>query len=203
MSDIQIQDPYTSKPKFYKYESDDRQILVNLLHEYSDKLMLISQELEIKEQQAEDRSKFNEFMEIIFKISMYIAGSSLVIICLFTIVLFFASKYQMFISGNFNLAVITTMFLLFTIAILTSLFLLQLSRTNARILPKKIVRNIYLLKRDARIIADKLEKVMHVTIEIQDRIEINLARKLELDLRIADAESALEYYYSIIEPRSN
>jgi hypothetical protein len=33
MSDIQIQDSYTNRPKFYKYESKDRQLLVDLLHE--------------------------------------------------------------------------------------------------------------------------------------------------------------------------
>ena len=49
------------------------------------------------------------------------------------------------------------------------------------------------VNKDAITIADKLEKTMRVTIEIQDRIEMNLGRKLELDLRIADAESALVY----------
>jgi hypothetical protein len=37
------------------------------------------------------------------------------------------------------------------------------------------------VNRDARTIADKLEKTMQVTSEIQDRIEMNLGRKLELD----------------------
>lgn len=53
------------------------------------------------------------------------------------------------------------------------------------------------VNKDARTIADKLEKTMQVTIEIQDRIEMNLGRKLELDLRIADAESALVYLQSL------
>ena len=53
------------------------------------------------------------------------------------------------------------------------------------------------VNKDARTIADKLEKTMRVTIEIQDRIEMNLGRKLELDLRIADAESALVYLQSL------
>ena len=53
------------------------------------------------------------------------------------------------------------------------------------------------VNKDARTIADKLEKTMQVTIEIQDRIEMNLGRKLELDLRIADTESALVYLQSL------
>ena len=53
------------------------------------------------------------------------------------------------------------------------------------------------VNKDARTIADKLEKTMQVTIKIQDRIEMNLGRKLELDLRIADTESALVYLQSL------
>lgn len=56
---------------------------------------------------------------------------------------------------------------------------------------------VLVVNKDARTIADKLEKTMQVTIEIQDRIEMNLGRKLELDLRIADAESALVYLQSL------
>ena len=53
------------------------------------------------------------------------------------------------------------------------------------------------VNKDAGTIADKLEKTMQVTIEIQDRIEMNLGRKLELDLRIANTESALVYLQSL------
>jgi hypothetical protein len=53
--------------------------------------------------------------------------------------------------------------------------------------------------KNARSIADSLEKVMRVTVEIQDQIETNIARKLELDCRIADASAALELYYSIFK----
>jgi hypothetical protein len=53
--------------------------------------------------------------------------------------------------------------------------------------------------KNARAIADRLEKVMRVTIEIQEQLETNIARKLELDCRIADASAALELYYSIFK----
>jgi hypothetical protein len=112
------------------------------------------------------------------------------------------SRYQLLLSGKVELYDLGSVFFLSILTIGTTLSLLQLSKSNTRrTLPKKIVRSIYLLNRDARLIADKLEKVMRVTIEIQDKIEINLARKLELDLRIADAQSALEYYYSIVEAK--
>jgi hypothetical protein len=58
MPDIQISDPYTNKPTFYKYDSNDRQLLVDLLHEYSEKLMQISQELVLKDQQENKKTRF-------------------------------------------------------------------------------------------------------------------------------------------------
>ncbi|WP_373547063.1 hypothetical protein [Chamaesiphon sp.] len=58
------------------------------------------------------------------------------------------------------------------------------------------------MSKDARAIAHKLEKTMRVTIEVQDQIEINIGRKLELDLRVVDAESAPEYYYSVVEAKN-
>jgi hypothetical protein len=66
MSDIQVQDPYATRPKFYKYESEDRQLLVDLLHEYSDKLISVARELEIKSQQVGSNARLNELIEIIF-----------------------------------------------------------------------------------------------------------------------------------------
>jgi predicted GTPase len=54
----------------------------------------------------------------------------------------------------------------------------------------------------SRMIANRLESAMRLTVEIADRVETNLARKLELDLRIDDASSALDYYYSVVNLKS-
>jgi hypothetical protein len=51
-------------------------------------------------------------------------------------------------------------------------------------------------------IANRLESAMRLTVEVADQVEANLARKLELDLRIDDASSALEYYYSVVNLKS-
>jgi hypothetical protein len=56
--------------------------------------------------------------------------------------------------------------------------------------------------KDARLVAGKLESVMSLTVEIANQVEINLARKLELDLRITDASYALEYYYSVANSKA-
>ena len=99
----------------------------------------------------------------------------------------------------------TSFYVIFSLLVLMmaslSMFYAPRIEANKNRMPTKIVRMINLLEEDTRTIADKLEKVMRVTIEVQDQIEINLARKLELDLRIGDAQSALEYYYSVIGTR--
>jgi hypothetical protein len=201
MSDIQVQDPYTTRPKFYKYESEDRQLLVDLLHEYSEKLMSVASKLEIKNQQSSNRSKFAIFsIEILFGVFSAIGFFSVTFGFIFFGV-FVYSRAQSLFSGNLD----STDLLISLPLLLVSLgiFLVSGKAAAADIenIPGRIDRNIYLLSRDARLIADKLEKVMRVTIEIQDKIEVNLARKLELDLRIVDAQSALEYYYSIVEKK--
>ncbi len=53
------------------------------------------------------------------------------------------------------------------------------------------------LKNEARRISARLEKVVRLGYQIQENLAPNLVRKLELDLRLADAESALEYYKKI------
>lgn len=57
------------------------------------------------------------------------------------------------------------------------------------------LRKLQVLKRDANILSIKLEKVIHVVSQFQEHNSIrSLAVSLELDFRLADAESALQYY---------
>lgn len=206
MPDIQTSDPYTNKQIFYKYESEDRQLLVNLLHEYSEKLLQISQELAVKKQQRSEQAQIYKLIDKIFEIAFYIGARLLALGALVIFSLYLVFRYHLFVSnqlkpfGSDDLIIILFSLWLF---IVPSFILFQLSKvnTNTTKMPTKTVRMIGLLEEDTRSIADKLEKVMRVTIEIQDQIEVNLARKLELDLRIGDAQSALEYYYSVIKNR--
>jgi len=62
-------------------------------------------------------------------------------------------------------------------------------------------RKLKFLKKEARMIVVRLEKVIRVASPIQENLSPRLITKLELDLRLADAESALEYYYEIIEKK--
>lgn len=55
-----------------------------------------------------------------------------------------------------------------------------------------------LLKRNARIISTRLEKVIHVASQLQEHILIDFAARLELALRLSDAEWALQNYTNLI-----
>ncbi|MFN5514002.1 MAG: hypothetical protein ACK5CA_04425 [Cyanobacteriota bacterium] len=55
------------------------------------------------------------------------------------------------------------------------------------------------IKYQARRIRTRLEKVIRLGYQIQENMAFNVITKVELDLRLADAESALEYYHELIK----
>ncbi len=57
-----------------------------------------------------------------------------------------------------------------------------------------INKKLQLLKRDAKTLSIKLEKVIRVASQIQEHVLNNVVSRIELDLRLTDAESALECY---------
>jgi hypothetical protein len=57
---------------------------------------------------------------------------------------------------------------------------------------------IYLVENDARTMYSRLESAIRLTITVSDQVEISLAKKLEMDLRIDEARSALQYYESVV-----
>jgi hypothetical protein len=197
MEDIQIQDPYTDRPKYYQYQPGDCQLLVDLLHEYSDKLVRVSREIELKNQDISFKAKAIEFFTLSIGSLLFITSFLLILITYGLLGVLVASKYQTLLSGNIRISDLINILIVFVASVISSLAVIQINELNIKPTPKNIERCIHLLNREARVFADKLEKVMQVTIEIQDKIEMNLARKLELDLRVEDARSAIDYYHSI------
>lgn len=61
------------------------------------------------------------------------------------------------------------------------------------------MNQIKTLKPEARRMAVRLKKVIRIASQIQENLSSNLITKVELDLRLADAESTLEYYHEIVE----
>jgi hypothetical protein len=60
------------------------------------------------------------------------------------------------------------------------------------------IQKLGLLKRNARIISTRLEKVIRVASQLQEHILIDFAARLELALRLSDAEWALQNYTNLI-----
>jgi hypothetical protein len=174
--------------KFHQYDSADRQLLVGLLHEYSDKLVKASREVARKRTNKKEANKFLYFLICFSTTSSYLFWQ------------LFLTRMKSNGDNNLYLTVSDNLFLT---VLATSVFIflpLSLFFTNSLMysfLSFGEAEND-LLERDARMIANRLESAMRLTVEVADQIEINLARKLELDLRIDDASSALDYYYSVV-----
>lgn len=174
--------------KFHQYDSDDRQLLVGLLHEYSDKLVEASREVARK---RTIKKGANIFLYLLL-------GFSLSLSYLFWQLFLARMKsiddisLYLTVSENLFLTVLFTSVLIFTILLFCF---------SNLVLPSGGAEHD-LLERDARMIANRLESAVRLTVEVADQVETNLARKLELDLRIDDASSALEYYYSVVNLKS-
>jgi hypothetical protein len=189
-----------SSERFHEYDSDDRQLLVGLLHEYSEKLIETSREV------ARKRGATSKKGELIILSSAIVFSYALSSLLLKTLVVFvkadeeigfFRTAYKI-LSDSWSIIVFcnTIVLLPFVLSyfIRANLFASFEFSNYDRLLKTEND----LLEKDARMIADRLESAMRLTVEIADQVETNLARKLELDLRLDDASSALDYYYSIV-----
>jgi hypothetical protein len=174
--------------KFHQYDSADRQLLVGLLHEYSDKLVKASREVARKRTNKKEANKFLYFLLGFSMTSSYLFWQ------------LFLTRIKSNGDNNLYLTVSDNLFL--TVLVTSVFIFLPLSLFFANSLMYSFLSfgeaENDLLERDARMIANRLESAMRLTVEVADQIEINLARKLELDLRIDDASSALDYYYSVV-----
>jgi hypothetical protein len=189
-----------SSQRFHEYDSDDRQLLVGLLHEYSEKLIETSREV------ARKRGTTSKKGELIILSSAIVFSYALSSLLLKTLVVFvkadeetgfFRTAYKI-LSDSWSIIVFcsTIVLLPFVLSyfIRANLFASFEFSNYDRLLKTEND----LLEKDARMIADRLESAMRLTVEIADQVETNLARKLELDLRLDDASSALDYYYSVV-----
>jgi hypothetical protein len=189
--------------KFYEYNSDDRQLLVGLLHEYSGKLVEVSRKVARKKGRASKKG------ELIIFIPVTIFSYALSSLLLKVLVIYVKAneKIPVFFAAYKILADSWSVIVLCSTVVLLPAILLFFARANIFTYfefsnySKTLKTENDLLERDARLIANRLESAMRLTVEIADRVETNLARKLELELRIDDASSALEYYHSVFNPK--
>jgi hypothetical protein len=189
--------------KFHQYNPDDRQLLVGLLHEYSEKLVEASREVIRTRERTSIGEMIIFFPSCLFSYSFSYLFWKVVASYMRTSRELgdFSTDLYMTVSENLFAAIACSTIILLPIVLgllmksnLSNLFAsFYFSSYDRR---RKIESD--LRERDARMIANRLESAMRLTVEVADSIETNLARKLELDLRIDDASSALDYYYSVI-----
>jgi hypothetical protein len=206
--------------KVHLYNSEDRQLLVDLLHEYSVKLVEASRAVARNNYlPKEDRSSSLKSTTFFYFVCVFSTSLSYL---LWQLLSFFAmmkanefKRYSDLIRGEYEsqwihafLRVIpynsSFINIVVTAVLLLPISLWMIRKSNLLSLFYSIrthrsqLIEIGLKERDARMIANRLESAMRLTVEVADQVETNLARKLELDLRIDDASYALEYYYSVV-----
>jgi hypothetical protein len=157
-----------NKENVYNYE--DRKLLVSLLNEYSEKLLLTCGKI--------DKYKENNRILMLLQLGLMFPIVNLSLIVTLSGML---NLYRYILEGAVNTI------LAFSVLILITLFVINEIFHNKR--------KLRLLERGASTIAIKLEKVIRLASQIQEHALINVVSRIELDLRLADAESALKYYY--------
>ncbi len=163
---------------FHKYDSDDRKILVDLLHEYSGKLLESSRVISKKKISIKDN----------IRMMLFLLGAAC--IDMIAIVFIIIQPTNSSLNGLF--------FTVFTTFVMLLICFLIMSLNNNNFLQKT---ENGLLEKDTRMIVGRLESAIRLTVEITDQVETNLAKKLELDSRIDEASYALEYYYSVVKSK--
>jgi hypothetical protein len=148
------------------YSEEDQKLIISLLKEYSEKLLNMCERVEI--------NKGRNFL-----------------IRLFSIVVPFA----IFALANFLLKVAPIPFFEAAASIYAgSIVFLLLSIPTIYDLNKSSTQKTALLSRDAEILSIKLEKVIRAASQAHEHVVSNFVGRLELDLRLTDAESALQRY---------
>jgi hypothetical protein len=159
---------YDIHRKSYKYSIDDWQLLANILHEYTDKLVGLSRQLSKKKNAIYFRPLTILSIEALLLATAYnLAGQA--------IIQFISSPIFVVIVSN--IVVVNTRELIF-------------GKDT-----KDLIRS---LEKNASLMSFRLESAIKLTIAVSDQVEISLAKKLEMDLHIDEAISALDYYYSVV-----
>lgn len=167
------------------YSNDDQKLIVSLLNEYSDKLLHVCHQIDKR------RKKFLLF---------YFGG--LIISGILLLIYSYSMYEEMYVGmhavSTYKLAktpytIIFILFFLFINGIL-------LGRLDGIIyeISCNITQNRKLIS-DAKILAVRLEKVIRIASQVQEHILSNFVSRLELDLRLADAELALQHYTDLLK----
>jgi hypothetical protein len=177
---------YDIHRKSYKYGSEDWQVLIRILHDYSDKLMNLSYKLS-KEKKSYQFSRITSpFTELLLTTLIIVVGLFGFVYSLISLnVKNDVSQALAIVAATLSCATVIAAFL-FT--------LMDMSRRKRLTLKY--------LEKEARVLSSRLESTLRLTISVADQVEISLAKKLEMDLYIDESSSALEYYHLISDSKT-
>lgn len=150
----------------------DLNLILSLLNEYSGKLMVLNKELE----SLADKSLFG--MVTLFR------NVSLLILAPYLAWYFISMNSAQPVSPEYLLFLYPFVFVIMAPVIYSYLI-------NVRKLKRQIIN-------DARTIATKLERIIRVASQAEDHLKMNYGSRLEFDLRLADAESAIAHFYQFL-----
>jgi hypothetical protein len=154
------------------YNTEDRKLLISLLGEYSAKLLNVCEKVDIHQRR-----------EIIY--STIIMGTLFPLA--FLLIILITNRLEDILKNIWFGAGIATIIVLFLFAVMFF--------SRSQFFHNK--ERLRLLKQDARAAAGKLEKVIRLASQIQEHVLNNIINEIELDLRLTDAELALQYYHEI------
>jgi hypothetical protein len=178
---------YDVHRKSYKYGLDDWQLLVNILHEYSEKLLIISRQL--SKNKSSSQSKIDVFFSWIFLFNL--------LLTFLFILADIASKMNASLPWREFMKNHSTTVTVILSVVTVILLILPQRKNNSWNIPSDHFFSLELIEKDARVMSSRLESAIRLTIAVADQVEISLAKKLEMDLRIDEASYALECYYYV------
>jgi len=190
-------DTNKEKPdKVAVYLPEDRELILSLLKEYSEKLMYICKQINDENYSLNDFIKLEKTKEVeqnsktFFKrqrqLLILTALSAMVSIMMLAI-------FSTSLVANLTKFIQAIVYVDKVIPVVGIAFSLLLIYYNLIYMIKFRQKEDF-LKHSSRTIAFKLKKIIRAASQIDEHIETSFAKRIELDLRIADAESALEYY---------
>lgn len=172
--------------EFYQtLTKEEKDTLISLLSEYSDKLLNICDKIEELQ-----RKIF--FYDLVFKDSRFKNRHFASVVIIMIIALTNCIATIQILNNLRTLEKVTFEFYIVLELCLIIVSILYMRDIN-------LDQRIKLLQREGARIKSRLEKVIRFTSQLEDKFINNKIQLLELDIRLADAESALTYYETIVE----
>jgi hypothetical protein len=146
----------------------DHQLILSLLNEYSEKLTAINRQIEALSDE--------------FAMKYFALGRNIILLVFIPYL-----AWYLFSTLSKNYISIDYLFVFYPLVALLMTPLVYSYLITTRRLKRRLVA-------DSRIIAAKLEKIIRVASQAQDHLDMDYGLRLEFDIRLAEAESAVSHF---------